>query len=472
MTLRRRFILALVSMVIFMAIVSGSISLLSVNLLLDRSVSYVQQNFINQWNRVLVSYYEEQGSWEGVQYQVLHIMTDPRQRDGGLFRDNMKVLVFDKNYSAIAGLGPDIGENISRFRDGEKIKAKLSPILVGKEIVGYLWLEDNFAIRTTFVSRTLSSSIIGAMLIGLIITSLIALLLGVVLTRRLTDPLKRLTQAVTSVGQGNLSTRIEPEGSTDIQSLAKAFNQMTTQLAHTEEVRSKMVADIAHELRTPLTVISGKLESIQEGVVEATPETILPIQDEVIRMTRLVRDLQHLTLAEAGKLPLVMKKVDLEELIERILDHFVIALEEKEINTEITGQALTVEGDSDRLMQVFVNLIDNAIRHSRVGGSCRIEFQTGSWDEKSSENGVFIIIQDSGEGIPEEELHRIFDRFYRVDQARDRTSGGTGLGLAIAREFIQAHRGHLTVSSKKGEGTRFTVWIPTNSLDVGHQPSC
>jgi len=158
-----------------------------VNLLLDRSVSYVQQNFINQWNRVLVSYYEEQGSWEGVQYQVLHIMTDPRQRDGGLFRDNMKVLVFDKNYSAIAGLGPDIGENISRFRDGEKIKAKLSPILVGKEIVGYLWLEDNFAIRTTFVSRTLSSSIIGAMLIGLIITSLIALLLGVVLTRRLTD---------------------------------------------------------------------------------------------------------------------------------------------------------------------------------------------------------------------------------------------------------------------------------------------
>lgn len=462
MTLRRRFIVALVSMVAFMAIVSGSISLISVNLLLERSVSYVQQNFINQWKRVLVSHYEEQGSWQGVQYQVLNIVADPRQRDGGLFRDNMRVLVFDKNYTMVAGFGSDIGGNVYRFRDEEKIKSELSPILVNKEIVGYLWLEDNFAIRTTFISRTLSGSIIGAMIIGLIITSLVALLLGVGLTRRLTDPLKRLTQAATNVGRGDLSTRIEPEGSADIKSLTEAFNQMTVQLAQTEEVRSKMVADIAHELRTPLTVISGKLESIQEGVVEAKPETILPIQDEVIRMTRLVRDLQHLTLAEAGKLPLVMKEVNLEELIQQILEHFVIALEEKGITAKVSGQAVLVEGDSDRLTQVFVNLIDNAIRHSRVGGSCNIEFRSGSWNEESSENGVFVIIQDSGEGIPEEDIPRIFDRFYRVDQARDRTSGGTGLGLAIAKEFIQAHRGHLTVASERGEGTRFTVWVPVN----------
>jgi two-component system sensor histidine kinase BaeS len=122
------------------------------------------------------------------------------------------------------------------------------------------------------------------------------------------------------VGEGNLSTRIEPEGSTDIASLTEAFNQMTAQLARNEEVRSKMVADIAHELRTPLTVISGKLESIQEGVVRATPETILPIQDEVIRMTRLVRDLQHLTLAEAGKLPLILKEVDLENSLGKSLN--------------------------------------------------------------------------------------------------------------------------------------------------------
>lgn len=462
MTLRRKFVIALVSMVAFMAIISGIISLLSVNLLLDRSVSYIQQTSINQWNRVLVSYYEEQGSWEGVQYQVSHTMTDPRQRDGILFKDNVRVLVLDKDYTAVASFGPDINENISRFHDRGKVKAELSPILVNKEIVGYLWLEDSFAIRTTFISRTLSGSIIGAMIIGLIITSLVALLLGVMLTRRLTDPLKRLTQAVTSVGQGNLSTRIEPEGSTDIKSLTEAFNHMTVQLAHTEEVRSKMVADIAHELRTPLTVISGKLESIQEGVVEASPETILPIQDEVIRMTRLVRDLQHLTLAEAGKLPLVITEVNLEELIKQILEHFVIAFEEKEITAEVTGQSVPVQGDSDRLMQVFVNLIDNGIRHSRVGGTFHIHFAIGSWDEKSGENGVYVIIEDSGEGIPKEDLPRVFDRFYRVDHARDRSSGGTGLGLAIAKEFIQTHSGHLTVTSVVGEGTRFTVWIPIN----------
>lgn len=461
MTLRRKFILALVSMVIFMAIISGSISLLSVNLLLDRSVTYFKQEFTNQWNRILVSYYEEQGNWEGIQFHVMHIMEDPRQREWGLSRENIRVLVLDKDYTVVASLArPDIGKNISHLRNGEEIKAKSSPIQVNDETVGYLWIEDNLTSRTNFLSRTLSSSIVKAMMMGLLVTFLAALLLGVFMTRRMTEPLKRLTQAVTSVGQGNLSTRIEPEGSTDIISLTEAFNQMTVQLARNEEVRSKMVADIAHELRTPLTVISGKLESIQEGVLAPTPETILPIQDEVIRMTRLVRDLQHLSLAEAGKLPLVIKEVDLEKLIRRILEHFVIAFDEKGITPEVTGQPVPIEGDADRLMQVFVNLIDNAIRHSRSEGDFHIHFQTGSWDEESTENGVFVLIQDSGEGIPEDDLPRIFDRFYRVESARDRTSGGTGLGLAIAKEFIQAHGGQISVTSKMGEGTRFTVWIP------------
>lgn len=462
MTLRRKFILALAGMVVFMAVIAGSIALVSFNMLLDRSVSYIQQGLENQWESTLIAYYEKKDSWEGVQSQVQTVMHDPAQNAGGPPRDNIRIWVFDTEYIAEAGAEPDIGKNITDIPNGEVMKGNLVPLESNNQIVGYFLLEDNLSTRSDFLSRTLVNSIIMAMLISLFVTFLVALLLGIFLTRRMTEPLNQLTQAVTRVGQGQLSTRIETEGrgGADIKALTEAFNEMTDRLTQYEETRSNMVADIAHELRTPLTVISGKLESIQEGVTPASPETIVPIQDEVIRMTRLVRDLQQLTLAEAGKLPLHIQDVDISSMIQRILDHFVIAIEEKELIVAVTGEALPVEGDPDRLTQVFVNLIDNAIRHSRTGGQMHIDFRIDFRDKGGiEEKGLLIAITDSGEGIPEADLSKVFDRFYRVDPSRDRVSGGTGLGLAIAREFIRAHGGDLTVTSSFSEGSCFMVWL-------------
>ncbi|TCX56389.1 two-component sensor histidine kinase [Dehalobacter sp. 12DCB1] len=461
MTLRRKFILALVGMVVFMAVIAGGISLFSFNKLLDRSVSYIQQGLATQWEIALISYYEKNGSWEGVQSQIQTMLHDPDSK-GSPPRGNLRIWIFDTAYKATAGAEPEIGKSIADIPNGAEIRSKLVPLQVNSQTIGYFFLEDNFLTRSDFFSRTLVSSIMRAMLISMFVTLLVALLLGIILTRRMTEPLKQLTQAVTSVGQGQLSIRINPEekGGGDIKALTEAFNEMTVKLAQYEEIRSNMVADIAHELRTPLTVISGKLESIQEGVAAASPETILPIQDEVIRMTRLVRDLQQLTLAEAGKLPLYIQEIDIRNMILRILDHFAIALEEKNLRIEITGESLPVYGDPDRLTQVFVNLIDNAIRHSREGGFLRINFKLEFRDKNDTEEKRLSIgITDSGEGIPETDLSRVFDRFYRVDTARDRNSGGTGLGLAIAREFIRAHGGDLTVSSRLSEGCCFTVWL-------------
>lgn len=260
-----------------------------------------------------------------------------------------------------------------------------------------------------------------------------------------------------------------------------------------------MVADIAHELRTPLAVILGKLESIQEGVLPSTPETILPIQDETLRLIRLVRDLQQLSLAEAGKLPMAFKSVDLRQLVERITEQFAIEFETRELTVEISGHVPEIIGDPDRLTQVLVNLIGNALLHTPPGGSLRLlleeverpaeegtliaesrhrlldVFRRTDQDKLSrprvshGENGaddfrysgwVQVTVEDSGEGIPEEELEYIFNRFYRVDKARERESGGTGLGLAIAKEFIQAHGGFIQVESKSGVGSRFKISLP------------
>ena len=262
-----------------------------------------------------------------------------------------------------------------------------------------------------------------------------------------------------------------------------------------------MVADIAHELRTPLAVILGKLESIQEGVLPSTPETILPIQDETLRLIRLVRDMQQLSLAEAGKLPMALQAVDLRKIVERITEQFAIESEERGLKVEIVGDVPEVIGDPDRLTQVFVNLMGNALLHTPPGGFLRvllaesekpvnehiIEDETRhGWlnvfrrkrnkkiEEKNCREGntitsglrsdswVEVSVVDSGEGIPEAELEHIFDRFYRVGKARERENGGTGLGLAIAKEFIQAHGGSIQVESKQDKGSCFRIFLPVN----------
>ncbi|MDA8441723.1 MAG: ATP-binding protein [Peptococcaceae bacterium] len=464
MTLRSKFITALVGMLVLLSIIYGSISLLAVKSLLDRSVSYIQQGYVSQWNRDLVDYYTQHGNWDGIEAYLLQTTRDPRLPDFPMPRDSARIIVLDKSDNIVASLDTrDLGKKLGQLPDGASIKTKLLPINVNNKVTGYFWLGDSPVNHQPYLFKKLASSIVSSMELALIITSLVAVFLGILLTRKLTAPLRKLSNAVANVAAGKLSTRITLEGSKDVVLLGEAFNHMTKQLTRNEEVRSNMVADIAHELRTPLTVISGKLESIQEGVIDNSLETLLPIQDEVIRMSRLVRDLQQLSLAEAGKLPIVAKEVQLDTLIGNIVDHFAVAFEEKSIKVDIVGQAIPVEGDQDRLTQVFVNLIDNAIRHTAQGGEISVHFKTGT---NTAENetfgipGLYVLISDSGEGIKEEDLDKIFNRFYRVDHARVRESGGTGLGLAIAKEFILAHGGKISATSQIGVGTQFTVWIP------------
>lgn len=500
MTLRRKFIMALIGMVFFMSIVFTSIALISTQALLGHAETYVQQASGDRLNQLLSVYYESHGGWEGVQDYVLQIMEEPGQKFGRPPRDPQHYLVFDKENKVIVDpTHKELGKSLAEFPRDNLIAKQWQEIKAGGQTVGYYWQDPRPIGMDGKLSKTVGTSIIQAMLIGLILTSLVALLLGLLLTRHITKPLNYLMEAVRKVGKGNLTSRVEVKGNGDIAILGRDFNRMTEQLTRNEEVRRNMVADIAHELRTPLAVILGKLESIQEGVLPSTPETILPIQDETLRLTRLVRDLQQLSLAEAGKLPLALQEVDLRQIVERITEQFAIEFEERELHIEVLGEVPEIIGDPDRLTQVFVNLIGNALLHTPSGGSLRVLLEeaekpvedgrvidnetTHRWFDvfrekiqKTEETNfkvdnittsnfptdgwVQISVEDSGEGIPEEELEHIFDRFYRVDKARERENGGTGLGLAIAKEFIQAHGGAIRVQSKQGGGSCFRVFLP------------
>jgi len=499
MTLRRKFILALVGMVFFMSIVFTSIAITSTQALLGRAESYVQQASGERLNQLLSGYYEGQGSWGGIQDYSSKI-TASDQRYGRPSRENQRFLVFNQEDIVVADPSKkDVGKQLAQFPIENIITKQWQEIKVDGQTVGHYW-QDQHPIMDGKLAKTIGTSIIQAMLIGLILTSLVALLLGLLLTRHFTKPLNRLMEAVRKVGKGDLSSHVEVKGKGDIAILARDFNRMTEQLTRNEEVRRNMVADIAHELRTPLAVILGKLESIQEGVLPSTPETILPIQDETLRLIRLVRDLQQLSLAEAGKLPLALKSVKLRQIVERITEQFAIEFEDRGLHIEVIGDVPEIVGDNDRLTQVFVNLIGNALLHTPSGGSLRVLlaeaekpvedrliqdetthrlrdiFQRKEAKVKEAnrrlDNGtadsrwVQVTVEDSGEGIPEEELEHIFNRFYRVNKARERESGGTGLGLAIAKEFIQAHGGSIQVESKPGIGSCFRIFLPVKNGDL------
>ena len=499
MTLRRKFILALIGMVFFMAIVFTSIALTSTQALLSHAESYVQQAFSERLTQLVSVYYENHSGWGGVQDYISNVL-EPDQKLGRPPRDSQRFLVFDQENKVVADPSDkDLGKTLVQFPQDTKISKQWQVIKVKGQIVGHYWQEQRPSVMDGRLAKTIGTSIIQAMLIGLILTSLVSAGLGLLLTRHFTEPLNRLMEGVRKVGKGDLSSRVEVKGKGDIALLAQDFNRMTVQLTRNEEVRRNMVADIAHELRTPLAVILGKLESIQEGVLPSTPETILPIQDETLRLIRLVRDLQQLSLAEAGKLPMNLKPVNLRQIVEKITEQFAIEFEERGLHIEVIGDVPEVIGDTDRLTQVFVNLIGNALLHTPSGGSlsvllaeaerpledAMIDDETrrrlrdvfrrkGEKTEEANRNRrddngprevrsdgwVQVTVVDSGEGIPEEELDHIFDRFYRVDKARERESGGTGLGLAIAKEFIQAHGGSIQVKSKPGVGSCFWISLP------------
>ncbi|TGE39599.1 HAMP domain-containing protein [Desulfosporosinus fructosivorans] len=508
MTLRRKFIMALIGMVIFMSIVFISIAMVSSIALVTRAESYVQQASGERLKQLLTDYYESQRSWVGVQGYVVKITEGLDPKFGRPSREPQHYLVFDQaDIVIVDSARKDLGKPLAELSLNTIIEKQWQEIKVDDELVGHYWPDQHpmaMNIKLSLdgkLAKTIGISIIQAMLIGLTLTSLVALLLGLLLTRHITKPLNHLMYAVRKVGKGDLTSRVEVKGNGDIAILAQDFNRMTEQLTRNEEVRRNMVADIAHELRTPLAVILGKLESIQEGVLPSTPETILPIQDETLRLIRLVRDLQQLSLAEAGKLPMALQAVNLRQIVEKITEQFAIEFEERGLKVDVVGDAPEVIGDPDRLTQVFVNIIGNALLHTPPGGSLQVLLaETGkpveegeipdesthrlldvfrrkgektqkteagnSGEDKNttssvrSDGWVRVTVVDSGEGIPEEELEHIFDRFYRVDKSRERENGGTGLGLAIAKEFIQAHGGVIQVESKKGEGSCFRISLP------------
>ncbi len=287
---------------------------------------------------------------------------------------------------------------------------------------------------------------------------ILAILIGARVFRNMSNPFANIMAAADTLADGDLSVRVSEHGPSEMQRMARAFNRMAEELERAENQRRNLTADVAHELRTPLHIIQGNLEGVIDGVYPPTPEHFEAMLDETRLLARLVDDLQTLSLAEAGQLPLHLGAVDLVELLQDVCTSFSGQAEQAGValTMEVAGDEdkLKILGDGDRLDQVFSNLVGNALRFTSSGG--RVILNAAATPE-----GARVSVRDSGAGIPPEDIPYIFERFWKGDRARSRgKGGGSGLGLAITQQLVQAHGGQICVESELNQGSVFSVFLP------------
>ncbi len=289
-----------------------------------------------------------------------------------------------------------------------------------------------------------------------------AIIVSWFVSRQVVTPLQGMMRASQRIAEGHYEERVQVPGNIqrneldELALLALHFNQMAAKLDQTETMRRKLIGDVAHELRTPLTVIKGTMEGLIDGVLPAEGETYQQVHQEADRLQRLVADLQELSRVEAGVAPLNLQPVPVDQLVHTVTSRLGRLFEDKDVRLEINlpDHLPAMLGDEDRLIQVLVNIVGNALKYTPTGGNVAIS-------ARRQDRLIQMAVQDSGIGISAEHMPHIFTRFYRVDKSRARASGGSGIGLAIAKSIVEAHGGTIWVESKgDGKGSTFFFTVP------------
>lgn len=289
-----------------------------------------------------------------------------------------------------------------------------------------------------------------------------AVVVSIFVSRQVVAPIQEMRTASQHIADGHYDQRVRvPTNSSsgdmdELAQLAFSFNQMAEKLTQTEKMRRELIADISHELRTPLTTIKGSLEGLIDGVLESSPETYQQIHSEADRLQKLVADLQEISRVEAGAVPLDLKPLNLANPVETVTRRLRPQFEEKGVvlNVDAPSNLPDVLANQDRITQVVINLVGNALQYTPSGGQVSVTVS-------KSENNIRVRIQDTGIGIPSEHIPHVFTRFYRVEKSRSRAGGGSGIGLTIAKHFVEAHNGRIWAESAgSGLGATFTFQLP------------
>lgn len=450
MSLSKKISLVLLSVVTIGGLLIGGLTIDSTTRSFDQYLFETRQSEINEWCDIYLDYYtSHNNSWKGVEQLNVSEETDltiylgqAYQRPIVLVSKDGRILVHpQRNFIGLT-------VNASLLNHG-------FPLEKNDKVIGYLLPMDYFDHKFWVMEESFIRNVSRSVIKGILATNLIAALIALILSQNMVRPLRDLIKNVRDMGTNDHFVPVAVYSDDEIGELAGAFNQMGLEIEKNSEARTRLFGDISHELRTPLAAIGATLENKLLRSEALPPEEISALYDEVLRMSNLVKELQSISRLDAGHLELSKTLIDFKSFFS---DFFVLM--EAEAASRNIRVALHIPddlpycyADSERLKQIVLNLVSNAMRYSDDGG--QVTLTAGADDQ------YFIFtVQDTGVGMNPQDMAHVFDRFYRSDASRARDTGGSGLGMAITKGLVDAHDGIIQVASKPGEGTTFTVRLP------------
>ncbi|WP_369310934.1 two-component system sensor histidine kinase BaeS [Providencia rettgeri] len=422
-------------------------------------VDYIKENDqqrVEQISTALAEQYQESGNWRfllGDERNFFRILRSvEHQQHRGPMRQRWRTIfwVYDTQDRLIFGKETPLPNKVIR-----------EPIVTDDgHTVGWLVAsyEDGIssALDRRFDSKQLYTSWVIAAL-----SLFVALIATIFLARSFLKPIKRLLEGTNQLARGDFTTRVPEEGRDELGQLAKDFNHLASTLEKNEQMRRDYMADISHELRTPLSVLQGELEAVQDGVRQATPETINSLLNETHTLIKLVNDLHQLSLSDRGSLIYRKQPIDMIPLLDMVIGQSRWRIESQQltVSRHFIEQAF-VFADPDRINQLFYNLMENSLRYTDAGGQIVI-------DVSQQHKQFSVVWQDSAPGLSAQQCQHIFERFYRAEGSRNRASGGSGLGLAICYNIVEAHNGTISATPSALGGIKITIILPMQSQEKG-----
>lgn len=404
--------------------------------------AHIELKKIEPWARSLEIVYKMEGSWDSVSGQEENLFPDVRVM--GPTALESRVRLFDADGKQILG------------RPGILYKNRSLSLEKEGNVIGYLSLEppkDGY-LDQEFAETYLRSQMKTVLVVGFLILCL-SVMIARMVARHFLRPINSVLEGARTLASGNYQLEIPATGRLDeLGDLSSSFGRLAETLRAAEESRNEWVADTSHELRTPLAVLRAEIEALQDGIHEPNEQSLGVLHREVMGLTRLVEELNQLAKADVGGLAYRFSPVDVGQLVAETAEGFRERFSQLDIGVEIKVRGTCkVEGDKDRLHQLWNNLLENSLRYTDSPGKVRIDVTKG-------EGKVYISIQDSSPGVPEEALERLFERFFRADPSRTRGRGGSGIGLALVKKIVTAHRGSIKAHHSEMGGVRIEVELP------------
>ncbi|MCX6053708.1 MAG: ATP-binding protein [Chloroflexi bacterium] len=446
-TIQRRLILILVRA--FLVVTAITIAVLVGTTLYEISSNTGRNPFYRSPSAtVLEAYYLGHGSWEGIESLVRQGNTP----DSRLINMEWeRSILLDKNGFVVLYYGKRFpGVSVSLF--SMPAKTNEMPLISNGNLIGTLLTDNKDLPHPVRLAFGVINPILGVALLS----GLLTLIIGVLLMRRIVNPLAEVIAAAESVAAGNLKTRIKIiKSQGDLASLVEHFNHMTETLERNDNERRALLADVAHELRTPLSVLRGRLEGIMDGVYTPNEINIAQALEETYLLERLVEDLRLLTLAESRQLHFELKETNLVDLLEKTVGVFTPQAASKKVTLSLQSQeaVINVLVDGQRMEQVIGNLIGNSLRYVPGNGQVNLAIRRDG-------TSVRIQVIDNGPGVSADELPFLFERFWRGEKSRARVTGGAGLGLAITKQLVEAQGGQILATNSPEGGLIITITFP------------